>query len=898
MSTTLCPNCGVGVPDGVEKCPNCGARVEGPIHSSPTIAFRTVSQRKSEASSNDATGSLFNSVKRRPVDRGQDDTQSSTSGTNGNNRAENPLSAQRGENDTVQSEPMPVATKKRLLPAQSLALIRAKLLDIQKQINNGTANKYFSSAAQKQEEVLAAWSNEVQRTLAFADLLENSKIESQLEEEIRASLTEAVRQLDFARAYEVKFIGHTGAGKSTLLGAIVGEDIFPRRFGNAVTAVPTKVRICEDNEEEKMDVFFLDESRATEKYLRPDWTEMALRYIAEPINEGMAQQNQAYLVKSVEFALHAGSPPILPPNTVLVDLPGGQADEERHEKILERELDTVDAVVIIIGGNRFNSTLVRGVLKQVRSKITESKREDIASRMMFLVATHWDGTNNAGNSPNAARQAVQNLLDAFPPGYAQYHKVGPDGSYFFYPLRARDAFYARMGILGRKLDQEQQGEADAYVGSILSVYSQLQPLVSQLLPPRFEAEHFQEVSSLQHQAMLEFTGFQQLVRDIQNFLSESRQEVQLEQAKEQLRDAMQHLSDFCWLQVDRYMPIGVHNLALLDQRLHTNQTTRDVNRQREIRNRIANMVEAWKTALDEFGRSTDPKKNSNSLFHQELLQAHERAVQYVRFFLEKGRFDDTLIAKHTLGGISTDTISHRAELERLLGELRAILRIALEEEMQSPADRLAQAFLTALQAQEGKGKALNIEERSFEQIASDSEIVRDYNKMKSDIRSKAQEGCLSITVSALLGNTNALTEESPSVIAFRNFESSNREHDDVYVKSAYPYIEGILNEMSSKIVNDTVRAIYAYFRYELDRLLEYKKFHRAENQTQPDKIISEDGEFKILTERINFLLGQLLSEKKLDKQLDAILNKNEGLITQWSDRIRQVETIRAGMYVS
>ncbi len=90
----------------------------------------------------------------------------------------------------------------------------------------------------------------------------------------------------------------------------------------------------------------------------------------------------------VEFALPMGYSPLLPPNTVLVDLPDGEAGQERHERFMLEGLENADAIILVAGGNRFNSQLAVPIFDQVRVKVTEGKRPDIAARMMFLVAIH------------------------------------------------------------------------------------------------------------------------------------------------------------------------------------------------------------------------------------------------------------------------------------------------------------------------------------------------------------------------------------------------------------------------------------------------------------------------------------------------------------------------------
>src|SRR6266568_2964533 len=119
---------------------------------------------------------------------------------------------------------------------------------------------YFPANLPGKAQRLVAWKKQLQRAHAAAELFERpqlQQIESQQVLRLRHHLAEATRALNYTREYTVKLIGHTGAGKSTLLAALLGQDIFPRLAGGAVTGVRTRVRLCSAEEPEEMRVHFL-----------------------------------------------------------------------------------------------------------------------------------------------------------------------------------------------------------------------------------------------------------------------------------------------------------------------------------------------------------------------------------------------------------------------------------------------------------------------------------------------------------------------------------------------------------------------------------------------------------------------------------------------------------------
>ncbi len=82
------------------------------------------------------------------------------------------------------------------------------------------------------------------------------------------------------------------------------------------------------------------------------WESESSRYIEEPARDS-EEPRLIRLIDYAEYTIHATPQSLLPQGSVLVDLPGGSAGQLRHDLILREELSEVDAVILVIGNNRF-----------------------------------------------------------------------------------------------------------------------------------------------------------------------------------------------------------------------------------------------------------------------------------------------------------------------------------------------------------------------------------------------------------------------------------------------------------------------------------------------------------------------------------------------------------------
>jgi len=160
-----------------------------------------------------------------------------------------------------EDEDIPVSVEKRVR-SQPILTAPSEILSLLRHLQEQSTQmeQYFPADLPGKAQKVIAWKKQLQRALACAELFERPRlqhIESQQALKLRHHLAEAAHALDYTREYTVKLIGHAGAGKSTLLAALLGQDIFPRLAGGAVTGVCTRVRLCGKQEPEEMRVHFL-----------------------------------------------------------------------------------------------------------------------------------------------------------------------------------------------------------------------------------------------------------------------------------------------------------------------------------------------------------------------------------------------------------------------------------------------------------------------------------------------------------------------------------------------------------------------------------------------------------------------------------------------------------------
>lgn len=808
------------------------------------------------------------------------------------------------------------------------------------QEQSGQIERYFPADLPDKARKLAAWRKQITRALACIELCERpqlQQVESPQPLKIRHHIAEAARALDFTREYSVKLIGHAGAGKSTLLAAFTGQDIFPRLAGGAITGVCTRVRLCSEQEPEEMRVHFLTRAafdtllkkiqrsikeapdqqtrealarelaillkageafgeqylRVGEGYIeripRARWKEESSRYIEEPSRDS-EEPRLVRLIDYVEYNVRGSARALLPPGSVLVDLPGGSAGQLQHDAILREELNAVDALILVVGNNRFgDDDRTQRIFDLVQRKVVQGRAPEVAARMVFLAVTHWDEINSAA-SLEKALGSLRPLLRDLPSSYSSYHHHGDSNGYFFYPLRAHDGLLATLGLEKQKLDADRQQEGRDYAGRLLSVYPALLKLDS-TLPVSASAQDYHKVSAKQHEAMLRYSGIAELTRDIQTFLTSSRYEVQLRQAETQLALALQQLEDFCWEQLNQ-QGIQSRDLQELQQEMAARQSKHSATRFEQLQERTRKMRAAWQEALKTFDTVI---MTDNNVYHQALLTAHDRASRRIKIRILQGHFDHFIKV-----GTSAPQDSPALEIGNrwvdidgwnLIKELRISFTAALEREMQEPSRMLAEAFLMPIAHNEEIDGSLDISTVALGEAGGElDELQKAYAKLKRAIRDKARDVCLYVTLGELLNEEKyAPTKDDPAVGALYRLAAMPGKAEDI-IQQARQLMGPILDVICGRLAQSTERRIARLFRYELDKLEERLVFESDRLDMPPG---SQPGAFTELVNHLYSLLAErILTSQTLRDQLDSLQAQREASVDRWVELLQEVEALK------
>jgi len=826
-------------------------------------------------------------------------------------------------------------------PASSIPLSSGEILThlrrLQEQVD--AMERYFPADLPGKAQKLTAWKKQLQRALSCVELFERPQLqqtESQQPLKLRHHIAEAARALDFTREYSVKLVGHAGAGKSTLMAALLGQDIFPRLAGGAVTGVCTRVRLCHEKEAEEMHVHFLalaafeamlkktqqsikeathPQAREAlarelaillkaseaygEKYLqdgqayvehipRSRWRDESSRYIEEPSRDS-DEPRLVRLIDYVEYTVRGGARSLLPPGSVLVDLPGGSAGQLHHDAILREELHTVDAVITVVGNNRFgDDDRTQRIFEMVRRKVIAGRSPEVAAHMVFLAVTHWDEINSMA-SLEKALGSLRPLLRDLPLNYNSYHHHG-NNNYFFYPLRALDGLLATLGLEKQKLDADRQQEGRDYAGRILSVYPELLKLDA-TLPTAAVAQDFQKVTAKQHEAMLRFSGLPELTSDLQTFLTNNRYEVQLRQAETQLAMALQQLEDFCWERLNQF-GIASRDLQELQHEITMRQSKRSATRFEQIQKRTNSMREAWREALKEFDAAM---RSENNAFQQALLTAHDRTARRIKIRIMQGHFDHFIkVGNRAQEDSPAMEIGSRwVDIDgwSLIKELRASFSAALEREMQEPARTLAEAFLIPIAHKEEIDGSLDIYSVALGEFGGElDEIQKAYGKLKRMIRDKARDVCLYVTMGELLNEEKyAPAKDDPAVGALYRLAAAPGKTEDI-IQQARQLMGPILDVICGNLAHSTERRIAHLFRYELDKLEERQAFDSDRLDVPPS---NQPGAFADLINRLYSLLTErVLTSNTLREQLDLLQAQREADVDRWIELLNDAEVLK------
>ncbi|HJT58810.1 MAG TPA: hypothetical protein VJ761_20035, partial [Ktedonobacteraceae bacterium] len=635
--------------------------------------------------------------------------------------------------------------------------------------------------------------------------------------------------------------------------------------------------------------YLKDEPAHVEIIPRSRWKEESSHYIEEPARDSQ-EPRLVRLIDYVEYTIHAGSHALLPPGSVLVDLPGGSAGQLHHDALLQEELNTVDAVILVIGNNRFgDDERTQGIFELVRRKVVQGRSAEVAARMVFLAVTHWDEINSAA-SLEKALGSLRPLLRELPANYSSVHHHGPTNGYFFYPIRAHDALLATLGIEQQKLDADRLQEGREYAGRILSVYPDLLQIDS-TLPSTADAQEYQNVTAKQHEAMLRYSGLPEMVQDLQIFLTGTRYDVQLRQAETQLSMALQQLEDLCWEYLNR-LGISSHDLEELQQEMEMRQNKRSASRFEQLQQRTSQMREAWSDALKEFDNIIRAEHNA---FHQALDMAHERAARRVKIRIMQGHFDYFIkVGNAAQADSPAMEIGNRwIDIDgwNLIKELRTSFSAALERELHEPARTLAEAFLIPVAHKEEVDGTLDISHVTLGESGGElDEISRSYSRLKRGIRDKARDVCLYVTMGELLNEEKyAPTKDTSAVGALYRLVATPGKPEDI-TQQARQLMSPILDVICEQLAQSTERRIAHLFRYELDKL-EVRQAYESDRLDAPP--ISQPGAFTDLISHLYSVLAErVLTSDTLRQQLDTLQAEREVEVDRWVELLRDTEMLK------
>jgi len=635
--------------------------------------------------------------------------------------------------------------------------------------------------------------------------------------------------------------------------------------------------------------YLRDEPAHIEIVPRSRWKEESSRYIEEPARDSQ-EPRLVRLIDYVEYTVHVGNHALLPPGSVLVDLPGGAAGQLHHEALLREELHTADAVILVVGNNRFgDDDRTQRIFELVRHKVIQDRSPEVAARMVFLAVTHWDEINSAA-SLEKALGSLRPLLRELPPNYISYHHHGPGNSYFFYPIRAHDGLLATLGIEKQKLDTDRQQEGRDYAGRILSVYPELLKIDS-TLPATAAAQEYTKVTPRQHEAMLHYSGLPEMIQDLQNFLAGTRYEVQLRQAETQLAMALQQLEDLCWEYLNQ-LGIASRDLQELQQEMNMRQSKRGATRFEQLQKRTSEMRESWSDALKQFDSVI---RTENNEFHQALETAHERAARRIKIRIMQGHFDHFIKVGNTaqVDSPAMEIGNRWVDIDgwNLIKELRTNFSAALEREMYEPARTLAEAFLIPIAHKEEIDGSLDISHVALGESGGElDEISRSYSRLKRSVRDKARDVCLYVTLGELLNEEKyAPTKDDPAVGALYRLIASPGKSEDI-LQQARQLMGPILDVICGRLAQSTEHRIAHLFRYELDKL-EARQAYESDRLDAPP--VTQPGAFTDLISRLYSLLTErVLTSDTLRQQLDMLQAQREADVDHWVELLQDIEVLK------
>ena len=170
------------------------------------------------------------------------------------------------------------------------------------------------------------------------------------------------------------------------------------------------------------------------------------------------------------------------------------------------------------------------------------------------------------------------------------------------------------------------------------------------------------------------------------------------------------------------------------------------------------------------------------------------------------------------------------------------------------------------------------------------EIQKSYNKLKRQIREKARDICLYVSMGELLNEEKyAPGKDDPAINALYRLAANAGRAEDI-IQQARQLMGPILDLICGNLARTTEHRIARLFRYELDKL-EIRQIYDSERlEILPYSI---PGAFADLVNRLYSLLTErVITSEALRQQLDALQATREATMDGWVELLRETDTLR------
>ncbi len=227
----------------------------------------------------------------------------------------------------------------------------------------------------------------------------------------------------------------------------------------------------------------------------------------------------------------------------------------------------------------------------------------------------------------------------------------------------------------------------------------------------------------------------------------------------------------------------------------------------------------------------------------------------------------------------------------LIKTLRMSFSAALEREMNEPARTLAEAFLIPIAYKEEIDATLDISRIALGEFGGEmDDIQKAYSKLKRNIREKARDVCLYVSVGELLNEEKyAPAKDNPAVSALYRLSSLQNKPEDV-LQQARLLMSPILEVICGDLARSTERRIAHLFRYELDKLEARQIYENDRLETLPSQV---PGQFSDLVNCLhNLLTERVITSETLRQQLDQLQAQREAAVDDWVTLLHDTEQLR------